>query len=79
MNFPARGYGRVLIVMKKNADEEAVDHIKEYLINKNFDIHQSTGMNRIIIGVIGDTGTLDMDELESMRGVLQVIRIAKEE
>lgn len=69
----------MLIVMKKNADEEAVDHIKEYLINKNFDIHQSTGMNRIIIGVIGDTGTLDMDELESMRGVLQVIRIAKEE
>jgi hypothetical protein len=79
MNFPAGGYDRVLIVMKKNADEEAVDHIKEHLINRNFDIHQSTGMNRIIIGVIGDTGTLDMDELESMRGVLQVIRIAKEE
>ncbi len=65
--------------MKKNVDEEAVDHIKEYLINKNFDIHQSTGVNRIIIGVIGDTDTLNLDELESMRGVLQVIRIAKEE
>ncbi len=69
----------MLIIMKKNVDEEAVDHIKEYLINKNFDIHQSTGVNRIIIGVIGDTDTLNLDELESMRGVLQVIRIAKEE
>ncbi len=69
----------MLIIMKKNADEEAVEHIKEYLTNKNFDIHQSTGMNRIIIGVIGDTGTLDLDELEAMQGVLQVIRINKEE
>ncbi len=69
----------MLIVMKKNADEDAIDHIKEYLINKNFDIHQSTGMNRLIIGVIGDTGRLDLDELESMRGVLQVFRIIKEE
>lgn len=69
----------MLIIMKKNVDEEAVEHIKDYLINKNFDIHQSTGMNRIIIGVIGDTGELDLNELESMPGVLQVIRIAKEE
>lgn len=69
----------MLIIMKKNVGEEAVDHIKEYLINKNFDIHQSTGANRIIIGVIGDTDTLAVKDLESMPGVLQVIRIAKEE
>ena len=68
----------MLIVMKNNADEDAINHIKEYLINKNFDIHQSTGVNRVIIGVIGDTGTLDTDKLESMRGVLQVFRIKKE-
>lgn len=64
--------------MKNNADEDAINHIKEYLINKNFDIHQSTGVNRVIIGVIGDTGMLDTDKLESMRGVLQVFRIKKE-
>jgi len=68
----------VLIIMKKNTNEEALDYVKEYLINKNFDIHQSTGVNRIIIGVIGETETLDTDELKSMRGVLQVVRIEKE-
>jgi hypothetical protein len=68
----------VLIIMKKNTNEEALDYVKEYLINKNFDIHQSTGVNRIIIGVIGETDTLDTDELQSMRGVLQVVRIEKE-
>ena len=52
--------------------------IKELLISRNFDIHQSTGANRIIIGVIGDTETLSTDELTRLPGVLQVIRINKE-
>ena len=69
----------MLIIMKKSADESALDHVKEFLINKNFDIHQSTGANRIIIGVIGNTETLDAHELETMQGVLQVVRISREE
>jgi len=69
----------MLIIMKNTADETALDTIKQYLIERNFDIHQSTGANRTIIGVIGDTDTLDTSTLESLQGVLQVIRIAKEE
>ena len=69
----------MLIIMKKSADETALDHVKEFLINKNFDIHQSTGANRIIIGVIGETEALDTNEIEAMAGVLQVIRITREE
>ena len=69
----------MLIIMKKSADEAALVHVKEYLINRNFDIHQSTGANRTIIGVIGETEILDTAELEAMPGVLQVIRITKEE
>ena len=65
--------------MKKSADESALDHVKEFLINRNYDIHQSTGANQIIIGVIGDTETLDTREIEGMPGVLQVIRITREE
>ena len=69
----------MLIIMKKHAAEEALDQIKEYLITRDFDIHQSTGANRIIIGVIGDTEKLDTAEIGAMPGVLQVIRITKEE
>jgi len=69
----------VLIIMKKSADETALDHVKELLINRDFDIHQSTGANRIIIGVIGDTDSLETREIEAMPGVLQVIRITKED
>lgn len=69
----------MLIIMKKNAGEESLVKIKEYLINRNFDIHQSTGANRTIIGVIGDTDTLPGDQIAEMPGVLQVVRIEKEE
>lgn len=69
----------MVIITRKNAPEEALDQIKEYLINHGFDIHQSTGANRTIIGVIGDTETLDEREIEAMPGVSQVVRIRKDE
>jgi len=69
----------MLIIMKRTADETALDTVKEYLITRDFDIHQSTGANRIIIGVIGDTDTLDTNIIGAMPGVLQVVRITKEE
>ena len=69
----------MLIITRKNAPEEALDEIKEYLITKGFDIHQSTGANRTIIGVIGDTESLDEQLIEAMPGVSQVVRIRKDE
>jgi hypothetical protein len=65
--------------MKKHAEEAALDSIKEYLITRDFDIHQSTGANRTIIGVIGDTDTLNDHEIETMPGVSQVVRIRKDD
>ena len=69
----------MLIIMKTHAPETALDSIEEYLITRDFDIHQSTGANRTIIGVIGDTETLDDHEIEIMAGVNQVVRIRKDD
>jgi hypothetical protein len=69
----------MLIIMKKHAEEASLDSIKEYLITRDFDIHQSTGANRTIIGVIGDTDTLNDQEIEQMPGVNQVVRIRKDD
>ena len=55
----------MLIITKRNAPEEALDAVKEYLIHHGFDIHQSTGANRTILGVIGDTDALDARETVS--------------
>lgn len=69
----------MLIIMKKHCPEGQLDQIKEYLITNDFDIHQSTGANRTIIGVIGDTETLDDNAVEAMPGVSQVVRIKKDD
>jgi len=69
----------MLIIMKKSAAEDELVHVKQFLIDRDYDIHQSTGANRTIIGVIGDTEKLTTSEVGEMPGVLQVIRIAKEE
>ena len=69
----------MLIITKRNAPEEALDAIKEFLTNRGFDIHQSTGADRIIIGVIGHTESLDEREVEALPGVSQVVRIKKDD
>ena len=68
----------MLIVMKKGADEEQLRNIKRYLVDHDYDFHQSTGANRTIIGVIGDTESVDRAELESQPGVHVVFKIPEE-
>lgn len=69
----------MLIITKRDAPEEALDAIKEYLTAHGFDIHQSTGANRTILGVIGDTDALDEEEVGKLPGVSQVVRIRKDD
>jgi hypothetical protein len=69
----------MLIVIRKSASERDVEQIKQYLIDRDYDFHQSTGANRIIIGVIGNTSAIDKDELRRQSGVLEVFKIPDEE
>ena len=69
----------MLIVMRKTADENDLQQVKQYLIDRDFDFHQSTGANRVILGVIGDTKTIDRDELRAQPGVLEVFKIPDED
>ncbi len=69
----------MLIVMKKAANDEQLQNVKQYLVDKDFDFHQSTGANRTILGVIGDTDTITPEELKDIPGVLEVFKIPKED
>ncbi len=69
----------MLIVMKKSATDNALQEVKQYLIDRDFDFHQSTGANRIILGVIGNTNVLDSARLKALPGVLEIFKIPAEE
>ena len=68
----------MLVIMKKNARENDLQGVKQYLIDHDYDFHQSTGANRIILGVIGDTNSLDPQRLKVLPGVLEVFKIPEE-
>jgi hypothetical protein len=69
----------MLVVMKKNASEAEIEGIKQYLIDLDYDFHQSTGANRVILGVIGRTDTLTTESLKKLPGVLEVFKIPSDE
>jgi hypothetical protein len=68
----------MLIIMRRGATEEQKRQIKQYLVEHDFDFHQSTGANRTIIGVIGDTNSIDRAELERLGGVHVIYKIPDE-
>jgi hypothetical protein len=68
----------MLIVMRKGASEEQKRQVKQYLVEHDFDFHQSTGANRTIIGVIGDTNSINRAELEQLDGVHVIFKIPEE-
>lgn len=68
----------MLIIMRTGASEEQKRHVKQYLVEHDFDFHQSTGANRTIIGVIGNTSSIDRQELERLGGVHVVFKIPEE-
>lgn len=69
----------MLVVMKKSASETELEGLKEFLVKLDCDFHQSTGSERVIIGVVGDTQTISDDKVRAQPGVLEVFRIPEED
>ncbi|MBE9487524.1 MAG: hypothetical protein IMY82_10220, partial [Chloroflexi bacterium] len=44
----------MLVIMKKTATEDDLQQVKQFLVEQDCDFHQSTGADRIILGVVGD-------------------------
>jgi hypothetical protein len=68
----------MLIIMRTGATEAQKRQVKQYLVEHDFDFHQSTGANRTIIGVIGDANSIDRAELERLEGVHVIFKIPEE-
>lgn len=69
-----------IIVLKPDANEEALRHIIKKLESKGLKAHVSRGTERTIIGVIGDTSRVTEEEENAIRvmtGVEDVLRILK--
>ncbi|MBF0606696.1 MAG: 3-deoxy-7-phosphoheptulonate synthase [Candidatus Magnetobacterium sp. LHC-1] len=69
-----------IIVLKRTAVQEEIDNIVKKLESKGLSANISTGTEKTIIGVIGDTSKISEEEVDSvraMRGVEECLRIVK--
>lgn len=69
----------MLVVMKKKATESELEQVKQFLVEQDCDFHQSTGADRTILGVVGDTRKIPREKVAELPGVLEVFRIPSEE
>jgi 3-deoxy-7-phosphoheptulonate synthase len=69
----------MLVIMKRKATEENLEQVKLFLVERDCDFHQSTGADRIIIGVVGDTSSIKSQQLIDLTGVLDLYKIPVEE
>ena len=69
-----------IIVLRQDATEEDMRHVVKKLESRGLRVHLSTGTERTIIGVIGDTSKITEEEEDAFRaasGVENVLRILK--
>lgn len=65
----------MIIILKQNPEKEQVESLKQWLKGMNFDIHESQGMQSTILGLIGDTTTVDVELIRALDIVADVKRI----
>ncbi|HHJ53321.1 MAG TPA: 3-deoxy-7-phosphoheptulonate synthase, partial [Caldithrix abyssi] len=66
----------MVIIMEKDASEQQIQHVIEYLDEQGYSIHRSTGVEHTLLGVIGDTAKLDVRDLKILDGVNDAYRIS---
>lgn len=67
----------MIIVLKRDATEEQVDHIVKKVKDLGLSVHLSKGAERSIIGAIGDEAVLASTPLDAFPGVEKVMPILK--
>lgn len=66
----------MVISMRPDATEAQIEAVIRKLQELNLDSHRSTGVNRTVIGAIGDISQIDTRDFEILEGVDEVVRIS---
>jgi len=67
----------MITVIKKGTSQAQIDHLISWLKSQNLDVHISNGENYTVLGLIGNTGNIDMELLGSLDIVESVKRVTE--
>ncbi len=67
----------MVVVMEERAAEDEIQHVIATLVEKEFDVHRSTGALKTVLGAVGGHRGFDTRLIEVMAGVHEVLRITE--
>lgn len=67
----------MIIIMESGAEESDIQAVISKLNALDLDIHRSDGVAHVVIGAIGLTGEIELNDFKLMKGVSNVIRISE--
>ncbi|HPJ03095.1 MAG TPA: 3-deoxy-7-phosphoheptulonate synthase [Candidatus Limiplasma sp.] len=67
----------MVAVLKLGVPQEKIDNLIEWFKSRNLDVHVSKGQYHTILGLIGDTTSIDIDLLRSLDIIESVMRITE--
>ncbi len=65
----------MIVVLKADPDQEQLDNLTKWLTSQNIMIHSSLGADNLVLGLVGETSTIDIDLIKSLDIVEDVKRI----
>ncbi|MBC8544540.1 3-deoxy-7-phosphoheptulonate synthase [Bianquea renquensis] len=65
----------MILLIRNSAEKQEKEKLIKLLEDKHFTIHQSEGLHTTVLGLVGDTSSLDIDALKSLDIVEDVKRI----
>jgi 3-deoxy-7-phosphoheptulonate synthase len=67
----------MIVVMKQQAPESAIEAVISFLVSAGFDVHRSSGHQRTILGVVGNVTGDDVGVVSELEGVTEVVRVSE--
>ncbi len=67
----------MIIIMRPDANDEQINNVSEKLKKHGFGIHLSKGVERTVIGAIGDKSAIELETLAMLPGVSEIVPIRK--
>ncbi|MEI7884222.1 MAG: 3-deoxy-7-phosphoheptulonate synthase [Clostridia bacterium] len=67
----------MIIILKQNTDQASIEKLRLFMEEKGISIHLSQGVQTTIMGLIGDTTALDVNNLRALPFIEDVKRISE--
>jgi len=67
----------MIIILRENPEQKQLDNLVSWLKSMGLDIHYSKGVNKTIMGLIGDTASVDVDLIQALDIVEKVMRVTE--